>query len=106
MYIVTRKQLREAAFKFKDAAIELGIWTTIAEGARWHTFEEVRRFFPDVDKVSGYVVFNIRHNRYRLITVIHYAKGKPKSTDGHIYVRSVLTHKEYDNRHKWDPYAQ
>jgi|GEM_PF-3823396 len=71
MHIVTRKRLMEAAVKFKHAAIELGIWTTISEGSRWHTFEEVRRIFPDADdKVSRYVVFNIRHNCYRLITVI------------------------------------
>ena len=30
--------------------------------------------FKDADSVDGYVIFNIRQNRYRLITVIHCAK--------------------------------
>lgn len=105
MYIVTHKNLLDAASRFKDAAAELGVWTTIAEGARWRSFGDVRSMFPDADRVKGYVMFNIRHNRYRLITVIHYAKDKPKATEGHVYIRSVLTHKEYDNPEKWDPYA-
>ena len=59
--------------------------------------------FKDADYVDGYVVFNIRQNRYRLITIIHYAKTRDgKQTGGHIYIRSFLTHKEYDNRNNWD----
>ncbi len=59
--------------------------------------------FKDADYVDGYVVFNVRRNRYRLITVIHYAKTTDeKQTDGHVYIRSFLTHKEYDNRNNWD----
>jgi mRNA interferase HigB len=41
---------------------------------RWHNFDEVRRTFKDADSVEGYAIFNMRHNRYRLVTVIHYAK--------------------------------
>jgi len=49
------------------------------------------------------VIFNIRQNRYRLITVIHYAKTtSEKKTEGHVYIRSFLTHKQYDNRSNWD----
>ena len=59
--------------------------------------------FKDADYVDGYVIFNIRRNRYRLITVIHYAKtSEENQTDGHVYIRSFLTHKEYDNRENWD----
>ena len=49
------------------------------------------------------MIFNIRQNRYRLITVIHYAKTTAqKRTQGHVYIRSFLTHKEYDNPANWD----
>ena len=59
--------------------------------------------FKDADEVDGYTIFNIRRNRYRLITVIHYSKLRAGvETRGHIYIRSVLTHKEYDNRKNWD----
>ena len=88
---------------YPDAANEIKAWTSIVEAVRWHNFEEVRRVFKDADAVDGYVVFNIRHNRYRLITVIHYAKTtSERQTEGHVYIRSFLTHKEYDNRSNWD----
>jgi mRNA interferase HigB len=80
-----------------------GAWTTIVEVVRWHNFDDVRGMFKDADLVDGYVIFNIRHNRYRLITVIHYAKTTDeRQTRGHVYIRSFLTHKEYDNRSNWD----
>src|SRR5215831_5970064 len=54
----------------------------------------IEAVFPE-----GAVEINIRRNRYRLITVIHYAKTtKERQTRGHVYIRSFLTHKEYDNR--------
>jgi mRNA interferase HigB len=39
------------------------------------------------------IVFNISGNKYRLITSIHFNRRK-------VYVRSVLTHAEY-NRGAW-----
>ena len=40
-------------------------------------------------------------NRYRLITVVHYAKTTgERQTEGHVYIRSFLTHAEYNNRSK------
>lgn len=103
MHIVTRKHLTEAIERYPDAANEIKAWTTIVEAVRWHNFAEVRSMFKDADFVDEYVVFNIRHNRYRLITVIHYAKTSgQRQTQGHVYIRSFLTHKEYDNRGSWD----
>jgi mRNA interferase HigB len=59
--------------------------------------------FRDADCIDGYGVFNIRRNRFRLITVIHYAKTTDeKRTERHVYIRSFLRHKEYNDRRKWD----
>jgi mRNA interferase HigB len=103
VHIVTRRHLTEAMKQNKDAASEIEAWAGIVEAVRWHSFTEVREMFKDADYVDGYVIFNIRRNRYRLITVIHYAKTtEEKQTDGHVYIRSCLTHKEYDNRNNWD----
>jgi mRNA interferase HigB len=88
---------------YPDAANEIKAWMAIVKGVRWHNSEEVRGTFKDADPVEGYMVFNIRRNRYRLITVIHYAKTtKERHTEGHVYIRSFLTHKEYNNRSNWD----
>jgi mRNA interferase HigB len=103
MHVITKRHLVEAGQKFRDAARELEAWYKIARSAGWRNINQLRETFKDADDVDGYVVFNIRHNRYRLVTRIDYVrdfKGKP--TEGHIFVRSVLTHKEYDNRGNWD----
>jgi mRNA interferase HigB len=103
VHIVTLKHLKEATKKYPDAANEIRAWKAIVEAVRWHNIEEVRSIFKDADPVDGYVVFNIRHNRYRLITVIHYAKTTTEmQTKGHVYIRSFLTHKEYNDRSNWD----
>jgi len=103
VHIVTLKHLHQAMEDYPDAASEIKAWVTVVKGARWHDFPEVRSTFKDADNVRGYVIFNIRRNRYRLITVIHYAKTTfQKRTQGHIYIRSFLTHKEYDNPGNWD----
>jgi mRNA interferase HigB len=89
--------------EYPDARSEIKAWTSVVEAVRWHNFTEVRNTFKDADSVKGYVVFNLRHNRYRLVTVIHYAKTTAeRRTDGHVYVRSFLTHKEYDSFTNWD----
>lgn len=103
VHIVTRRHLSEAERRYPDAANEVKAWASIVEGTRWHNFAEAREMFKDADCVDGYVIFNIRRNRYRLVTVIHYARTTAeKQTDGHVYIRSFLTHKAYDNRSNWD----
>jgi mRNA interferase HigB len=103
VHVVTRRRLYEAIARRRDAASEIEAWIRIVESVRWHNFAEVRSWFKDEDYVDGYLVFNMRQNRYRLITVVHYAKTTDEMrTEGHIYIRSFLTHKEYDNRGNWD----
>ena len=53
--------------------------------------------------MKGHVIFNMLQNRYRLMIIIHYARVKDgRTTEGHIYIRSFLTHKQYDNPANWD----
>jgi mRNA interferase HigB len=103
MNVVTRRHLLEAEQQSPDAAKELRAWYKVAVGARWRSFLEVRQVFADADSVGDYVVFNVRRNRYRLITIIHYSRELGgRITEGHIYIRSFLTHREYDDKGKWD----
>jgi len=55
----------------------------------FRSFNELREVFPSADMVDNWVVFNIGGNKYRLITSIHFNRGK-------VYIRHVLTHAEYD----------
>jgi mRNA interferase HigB len=103
MHVVTRKHLVEAEEEYPEAARELRAWYRIVCAARWRNLLEVRQVFNDADDVDGTVIFNIRQNRYRLVTVIHYAREKEgRVTEGHIYIRAFLTHRQYDNRANWE----
>jgi mRNA interferase HigB len=103
MRLVTRRHLQQAKDAYSDAAKELNAWESVVSNARWFSFHDLRQTFADADAVSGYVIFNICGNRYRLVTVVHYCKtvGR-RTTTGVVYIRSFLTHKEYDNPANWD----
>ncbi|MGO9272074.1 MAG: type II toxin-antitoxin system HigB family toxin [Terriglobia bacterium] len=103
MHVVTEKHLNRAAEQYPDAAKEIAAWRQIVKAARWRNFVEVQQVFKDADDVGGYVIFNIRQNRYRLVTIIHYSREKDgRLTEGHVYMRSFLTHKQYDRPANWD----
>ena len=82
VYIVTRKHLSEAIEKYPDAANEIAAWVGIVEAVRWRNFAEVRTMFKDADNVDDYVIFNIRHNRYRLVTSHPLCKDDQGKADG------------------------
>ncbi len=89
MHVIDRKRLRQAERKHGDLVGPLGTWFKVARKARWKNIEEVRKTYPKTDPVGPYTVFNIKGNSYRLIAKIEYGKGM-------IFIKSVLTHAEYD----------
>jgi mRNA interferase HigB len=83
--------------KSKDVEVEALAWFHIARAAEWKNFPEVRQTFADADLVGRLLVFNIRRNRYRLIVYPVFSRLK-------LYVKALLTHKEYDKgdwKKKW-----
>jgi len=97
VHIVTIKRLQQASEDFREAADELGAWIKVVKLARWKNFVELRESFPDADEVDGFVIFNIRHNRYRMIVAVHYARMIEKRlTLGHVFIGAFLSHKDYD----------
>jgi mRNA interferase HigB len=102
MHIIAERHLNRAAEQYPDAAKQIAAWHKIVKAARWRNFVEVGQVFKDADAVKEYVVFNIRQNRYRLVTIIHYSREKDgRLTHGHVYIRSFLTHKAYDDPANW-----
>ena len=93
MHVISRKKLKEAASKHGDLAAPLEAWFRIAKRASWETLKDVRLTFSSADSVEKWTVFNIKGNKYRLITEINYRYRR-------IYIRHVLTHAEYD-RETW-----
>ena len=93
MHIITRKRLNEFAEKYPNTKTALAHWYEIAKKNNFDSFANLRQFFPSADQVGKFTIFNVGGNKVRLITAIHYNRGK-------IYIRAVLTHKEYDSG-KW-----
>lgn len=93
MHVISRKALREFWQAHPDAKTSLTRWYKIVKSAEYQTLVELRETFPSADLVGNFVVFNISGNHYRLITSIHFNRGK-------LYIRDVLTHADYD-KGKW-----
>jgi mRNA interferase HigB len=90
--------VRAWAAEYRDAAEPLAAWLNSAAQATWRRLSEVRQVYPHADPVtvaSGrtVVVFNIRGNRYRLVTAIHYNRQV-------IYTLRFMTHAEY-SKNRW-----
>lgn len=98
MRVISRKTLTDWGKKFPDARESLKAWLRNARGATWGSIADVRENYPHADSVevqSGkiVVVFNVRGNRYRLITAIHYNRQV-------IYTLRFMTHAEY-SKDRW-----
>jgi len=89
MHVISRKALRQFWERHPDSEIALVRWFRIMQQTEFRGFNELRGVFPSADKVDDWIVFNIGGNKYRLITSIHFNRGK-------VYIRHVLTHAEYD----------
>lgn len=98
MRIISRSRLLEFARRHRSAAEALDVWYRIAKRAEWQNLSEVREAFGSADAVGNFTVFNIKGNHYRLIVDINYSRQC-------IFIKYVLTHKEYDKDvWKRDPY--
>ena len=93
MHVISKKKLREFWGKHSKAKSPLEAWYQVAKRAEWENLADVRKTFNTADLVGRFVVFDIGGNKYRLIAVIHFNRGK-------LFVRHVLTHAEYDQG-KW-----
>lgn len=92
MHIITQKRVWDAKREFPTAANALEGWYRVIHKNRFSNFAELKQVFGSVDKVGNLYVFDIRGNELRLVANIHFNRQK-------VYVRNILTHKEYDKGH-------
>ncbi len=81
-----------------DAAEELSEWNKTASRSVWRDLNAARQYFPDVDQYKSLLIFNIRHNRYRLIVKVDYRAKL-------LMVKEFLNHTEY-MRGGWKKWAR
>ena len=89
MRVISRKALNDFAAAHPYAEGALAEWYRKMKAASFHSLAEARALFPTADPVGKLTVFNVGGNTARIITAIHYNRGR-------VYIRAVLTHAEYD----------
>lgn len=90
MRVVKIKTLRDFWESEPNSKIALQLWYKKITNRRWENSNEIIENFSGADTVgNNRIVFNIRHNDYRLIVKFEYKLQM-------CFIRFVDTHKEYD----------
>ena len=93
MRVISNKALTTFSTIHAAAGEPLQAWRKIIESRSFDNFADIKTAFNATDKVGDFYVFDIGGNKYRIVAAIHFDYQK-------LYVRHVLTHKDYD---KWKP---
>lgn len=96
--MISRKKLRafyEAEAERRQHANAFEDWFKLTRKARWQTFRDAKALFGQTDVARDTksrrtaTIFDVGGNKYRIITLIDYARQA-------VLVTHVLDHKEYD----------
>jgi mRNA interferase HigB len=98
MTILNAIALDKFSRKYKDAGQALHHWLDATSVANWQSIVDIRKVYPSADGVlvrkdRVATVFNIKGNRYRLITAIDFQLSV-------VRIVEVLTHAEYSSN-RW-----
>ncbi len=90
MQVFTKKRLRDYALAHPEITDEILQRFADFEAAQWETGADVRAYDSSADYVGGdRWVFNIRHNRHRLVVRIFFPAKQ-------VYIRFIGSHAAYD----------
>lgn len=89
MRVISRRALREFWEQFPAAKEPLSAWYALMARSSFAEFNAVKRTFGAADYVAPYTVCDVGGNKFRVIVVIHYNRGR-------VYVRHVFTHPQYE----------
>jgi len=88
--IISRKTLREFWAIHADAEQPLQAWYHDVKHADWQSPADIKAVYRNASFLAkNRVVFNIKGNKYRLVTAVQYDFGI-------VFIRFVGTHKDYD----------
>lgn len=94
MHIISLKMLCEFGERHPEAEQVLKDWhSVVLEKSTAKDFNELKNTFNSADYVPPHTVFGVGGNNYRVIVVVQYKFKK-------VYIREVMTHREYDNWNK------
>ena len=88
MHVISRRALVDFWTRHPQAQAPMAAWFKVVSGATFTKFADVKQTFNSADRVGEFVVFDVGA-RDRIVTVIQFNRGR-------MYLRHVLTHREYD----------
>jgi mRNA interferase HigB len=93
MRLVGRDKLDQFCTDHADCRKWIAAWITDVENARWRTPQDIKNRYASASMLErNTVIFNVRGNEYRLVTVVAYQVGV-------VAVEWIGTHAEYSKRH-------
>jgi mRNA interferase HigB len=91
--VISRKKIRDASKEHPEWETSLSAWYRVAKNADWAYFPDVKQSWRNSDNVGTCIVFEISHNKCRLIAWVNYRSKK-------IFIRHIASHADYD-KEKW-----
>jgi mRNA interferase HigB len=88
VWIITTGRLTQFISNYPDSEKWVKAWKKVTRSAKWQSLVDVRKTYPSADPVQGFTVFDVNHNKYRLITKIEYRYQM-------VFIKFFLTHAEY-----------
>ena len=89
MRILGKDLIEQFQLRHLQSRSSLDDWIKAIESGSWQHFAELRQSFRSVDYVKGHLIFDIKGNDFRLITVAIFQIQE-------IVIVNVFTHSEYD----------
>lgn len=91
MKIIGKGVLNDFKRKHTDASSQVDSWENEVEDADWKIPLDIKRRYASASILQGnQVVFNLKGNKYRLLTKVNYKNRI-------VLVKKAGTHEEYDN---------
>ena len=92
MKVIGLKTLDKFKKKHGDCRKQINAWCKDVESSDWKTFSDIKKSYPHASILNGNtVIFNIKGNNYRLVTVVVIVAGR-------VFVEWIGTHEEYNNK--------
>lgn len=92
--VIAKSALVEFWQTYADSKEALEEWYKLLRGSEFSNFSELKQTFGSADFVQpDYVIFDIRGNRYRVITRVNFVYQT-------FWIKHVMTHEQYNH---WRP---
>ncbi len=90
--VISFKQIKEFGKKYADSRNPLFAWYHETVHANWEKPQDIKERYSSASFLENdIVIFNIKGNRYRLVTKIAYNRKT-------VFIKWIGTHAEYDKK--------